>query len=555
MTTANKKHPAVREAERIKELEESQKTYETTEAVLQRESSDEEREEEIEYLTKPDLLVQTIKEVQKDVAGEEDTIAAISIITATRLVDNSIPESTNLLLSDKTGLGKDHTTKRTLDVVVPPEEHLHVTKMTPESFTYWHFKEEGWTWDHKVIHFEDITQYLLNCSTFKVMSSGDNYAVVVKDQKTIEIPINGKPCMILTSHHANPRDESLRRFRIGGLNDTEKQTRRILQKISTRYTGVSKSKENLVLRKALWRLQPYPVVIPYAELIQFFFPSDSLMRTQYHCFLDYIAGSAIFHQYQREKTENGELIANPDDYMIARMVLQYTTSNPLMVPMSKEYRDICTILKDTVEPMTVRELELKCDQSLPWLYKHLPIIAATKVIIKGKRESTEANKPVTTYQYAPHENPGMIPTWQKIQDKIHDIVYKTNKTKKTKYDSLLESWFSTANIKPIKPNEESDDFDLVFYGRRIPFNGKVLLVFSVFTVFLRETKNKRYERYYKNSLPLDEKVKQAIQITIDKPDNNYDDVLDILGEKGLEKLMDDGTFFEPVLGTLRYKEV
>jgi len=100
--------------------------------------------------------------------------------------------------------------------------------MTPEAFTYWHYKEDGFSWDNKVIHFEDITQQLLNCSTFKTMSSGDNLAVIVKEQKTIEIPIPGKPCMILTSHHTNPRDEALRRFRIGALNDTENQRKSII---------------------------------------------------------------------------------------------------------------------------------------------------------------------------------------------------------------------------------------------------------------------------------------------------------------------------------------
>ena len=72
-------------------------------------------------------------------------------------------------------------------MVVPKEDRYHVTKMSKEAFTYWHIGEP---WDNKVIHFEDITQELLNSSTFKVMSSGGSYAVVVREQKTIEIPID-----------------------------------------------------------------------------------------------------------------------------------------------------------------------------------------------------------------------------------------------------------------------------------------------------------------------------------------------------------------------------
>jgi len=456
----------------------------------------------------PNLLVDTIKEAQNNgVAGEEDTIVAITIIATARLVKNAIPESTNLLLSDKTGLGKDFTTKKTLEVIIPEEEHLHVTKMTPESFTYWHYKDLEWTWDQKVIHFEDITQALLNCSTFKTMANGENFAVVVKDQQTIEIPIYGKPCMILTSHHANPKDEALRRFRIGGLNDTNKQTRNVMDKISKKYTGQIEKIPDYILRSAVQSLESCEVIIPYAEIIQHFFPDDDIMRTHYQCFLDYICASAVFHQKQREKTPDGKLIATPDDYMIARMVLIYTTSNPKMIPLSKEYRDILKILEDNGE-LTVKELEPKCMFSLPWLYKHLPNLIATGLIEKGSKHDENANKNVTTYRFGDF-SAKMIPTWTELSDQIYEMIYKTNKTNKTETLQRLENWFSTANIKPIKPDCKKEEFSLVFYDRIIPLNREVFSVFSVFsifTAFLRERDEKRYEKYYAEPVPTEEQI-------------------------------------------------
>ena len=47
----------------------------------------------------PNLLINTVKEIQKEVAGEEDTIIAEIIIATTRLVKGAISESRNLLLS------------------------------------------------------------------------------------------------------------------------------------------------------------------------------------------------------------------------------------------------------------------------------------------------------------------------------------------------------------------------------------------------------------------------------------------------------------------------
>jgi len=250
----------------------------------------EQEKEIINILKEPSLLVNTIKEIQEaeGIAGEEDTILADIIVVNTRLVEDAIAESKNLFYSDTTGIGKDRVTKATNSVVVPSEDYLHVTKMTPEAFTYWHANDPDWSWDGKVIHFEDITQALLNSSTFKVMASGGSKAAVVKDQRTIEIEINGKPVMILTSHHANPNDENLRRFPIGGLDGSVEQTRRIKDRISRKYSMRKKVEPNLILRRALHSLRPCKVIIPYAELIQHFFPEDFIMRTHYNRFLDYI---------------------------------------------------------------------------------------------------------------------------------------------------------------------------------------------------------------------------------------------------------------------------
>ncbi len=457
-----------------------------------------EHEKQKKFLKDPELLIKTIKEVQNNgVAGEEDTIITLIIIASTRLVKNATPESRNLLLSDTTGIGKDHTTKKVLKTIIPEKNHLHVTKMSNQVFTYWHADEKDWSWDGKVIHFEDITQDLLNCSTFKVMASGNSKAAVLKDQKVIEPIVNGKPCMILTSHHANLEDEGLRRFPIGSLNDTIDQTKRVKDKISKAFTGREINKPDNILRSALISLDSYSVIIPYAELIQHFFPDDILMRTHFHRFLIYICASAVFHQAQRKKTENGELITTPDDYMIARLVLIYTTSNPKMIPMSKEYRDVLTILQENVEPMSVAEIFLKCDKSKDWLYRNLAKIVKTKLVVKSQRPDENANKNIVTYQYSPGLNFNAIPTWYEIQQKIDKIINKTKNTKKTDDDDILEKWFSDNKIKPRKPKNKKDDgFSLVFLGHEIPFNRKVFAVFLVLRQYLRERDEKRYSKYF-----------------------------------------------------------
>jgi len=511
MTTKKVKHPKQAEAERQKTIKEK---------IIEADKLEKECIKKTpKILSDPKLLINTVEEIQKEVAGEEDTIIAEIIIATTRLVKGAIPESKNFFLSDKTGIGKDHATKKTLEVIIPKDSNLHVTKMSNEAFTYWHANEELWTWDDKVIHFEDITQSLLNTSTFKVMSSGGSRAVVVKDQKTIEIPINGKPVMILTSHHANPEDEALRRFPIGSCDETIEQTTRIFEKISKKYTKRNDTEPDYVFRFAIKNLKPYSVVIPFAELIQFFFPKDILMRTHYQRFLNYICASAVFHQYQREKTENDELIATPDDYMIARMVLIYTTSNPKMIPMSKEYRDLLNMLKENVEKMTINEIVIKGDKSRDWYYRHLPRLCETGLLKTSKKYEEKANKEVKTYQYAPEENPNAIPTWLEIGKNLEDALKKVEKGKENQENQenqeflTLIKWFSDNKIKPRKPKKGG--LELVFLNVRIPFYREVFAVFLVLRHYLRERDEKRFKKYYfERSEEIKEKEKVKPQKTI-----------------------------------------
>jgi len=455
-------------------------------------------------LSDPALLPNTVNEIQKQVAGEEDTIIALIITATTRLVKNAIPESKNLLLSDTTGVGKDHVTKKTLEAIVPSDNLFSITKMSKEAFTYWHANEPEWTWDPKVIHLEDITQELLNSSTFKCMASGGSYAAVVNKQKTELLKINGKPVMILTSHHANPEDEGLRRFPIGTCDDTSRQTERIFDKISRKYTKRGGNEPDIIFRFAIKTLQLYSVVIPYAELIQFLFPQNTFMRTHYQRFLNYICASAVFHQYQRETTEDDEVIAEWEDYMIARMVLIYTTSNPSMLPMSKEYRDILDMLQQNVEPMTVNEMFLKGGTPKDWYYRNLPKIP---MLIKGEKFDNDANKKVTIYQYNPGQNPNSIPTLNEIFKILDDIINKkTHKTQKTNLENKIEQWFSDNAIKPRKPKtdekiDENEGVFLRFLTQKKNLQQRGFLVFSVFA-FLHERDEKRYKKYYADKIDL-----------------------------------------------------
>lgn len=59
---------------------------------------------------------------------------------------------------------------------------------------------------------------------FFVFSSGGSRATVIIKQSAIDIQINGKPSMFVTSYGTTPNHESLRRYPIINLDPSEDQT-------------------------------------------------------------------------------------------------------------------------------------------------------------------------------------------------------------------------------------------------------------------------------------------------------------------------------------------
>ena len=52
---------------------------------------------------------------------------------------------------------------------------------------------------------------------------------------------------------------------------------------------------------------------------------------------------------------------------------------------------------------------------------------------------------------------------------------------------------------------------------------------------------------------MDEKVKKAIKISMDRPEDNFDEICEVLGESGVEKLIKEGLFDDfCVCRTLRF---
>jgi len=375
------KHPKEIEAQRQKELHEK---------ALHQE------QQEQEILKNPKLLQKIIETIQQNgIQGEENTIMVLINKICLRLVKNATPTSGNVLLSDETGSGKDAITKAVCKLFL--EEHknwYHFTRISEHGLDYLCDDEGNFTLDGKVITLEDPPEEQLKSDAFRVATSGENAALTVKDHKKQILKNNGKPIFIITSRRASIDLEGIRRWECIKLDTSTRLTTEIIKQTLEQAEGKTPTQNNTDLEHALKQLLfPSEVIIPYATNIFRFLPKKLVMRTKVKSLLDYIKSSTTLHQYQRQKDEQGRLIANELDYDYGRYV--YQQLNQISVPMNIDERKFMAILQEHKEPMKINDISDKYNShGKKWIYDHLEDFKSKGLIKTSTEFNYEANKEI-----------------------------------------------------------------------------------------------------------------------------------------------------------------
>lgn len=353
-----------------------------------------------EFLANPDLLTNTVIEVNKFVAGEQDSILTIGLNACGRLVMNAAKTSYNIIPNDDSGAGKDYVTKATLLTFVP-KHHLEMrSRISPTAFNYWHTKESepNWNWDGKVLYLSDVSDVVLNSEVMKVFTSDDTKALIVKDQKAIELEIVGKPVLFATTANSAPGQEQLRRFSLMPMDSSIEQTNRIKSFITKIAVTGKKPLKNKVVEDAMKGLDRVNVVVPFGETLCRSFPNLIIARTAIGSFIDLIKASAALYQYQRARTTDDSIIATFDDYEYARQAFTKLTSGGSLVPLTKTQKHVLEVIDrfldcnvpakemKTHDFWAVKEIEQKVSTvTTQGLYKILDHLAENKFLERGEK--------------------------------------------------------------------------------------------------------------------------------------------------------------------------
>jgi len=378
-------------------------------------------------LKDPQLFERIDQELDKKIMGEKKARRAIFLITCGRLMRNCEPTSTNLLVNDESGKGKDHVTKNVLSLW-PKDDIHHQIRISPTAFTYWHRAdyEPQWSWDNKVVYLEDLSQSVLNCDALKTMASAQkysiNYSTITVNKNTDQIPFNGKPCLILTMAESAPIREILRRFPILSLEGGDGHTFNVMKFIAQKKNRGILPQFDPDITNALGSLVSVNVVIPFGDKIAEYLKNESshFYMTFFSRIVDFIGFSAVLHQYQRKFDHSGNVMAEKQDYEIAREVILSFSTSKSSIGLTKNQRRLIEALRG--KPLR-KASDILIDYpeiSRQKLYDNLDVLREMGIVREIVERDDILHRDVSKFELIGDERL-TLPSWEDLNSEVSHV--------------------------------------------------------------------------------------------------------------------------------------
>lgn len=160
-------------------------------------------------------------------------------------------------------------------------------------------------------------------------------------------------------------DEDRTRSIFLGCDESEAQSQKIIERLATESQSPMRQEEIesiISLHHTAQRLlKPYVIVIPFAKQLTTCLPARKPeCRRAFGYLLSLIKAVSLLHQYQREKTEDGNLIATLDDYEVVRQYLTQPIAIGLGVELTAGAARLLEVIESNYEiddPFTAHDLK------------------------------------------------------------------------------------------------------------------------------------------------------------------------------------------------------
>lgn len=274
--------------------------------------TDEQKEEAIRLLKSPTLIKLFLDICHTRYIGRDKVLILVKLATLTR----HLPRGLSVVLLGTSSVGKSEL----VDTVLMTCDPTRVENFSRTSAQYLLYRKEPL--EHKVITFYEfngadsssaiirtaLTEGELHLGTVQKDASGSLCATEIKKET--------QGLVILSTYTGSRIDGELAtRVLLQEITHDETLAREVYRR-KAEHTE-DKSDAFRVWKVADALIEARPVVIPYLRRLADLFPTrEERFHRDYDKTVMLIKASVLLHQYQREETEHGAVVANEDDYRL-----------------------------------------------------------------------------------------------------------------------------------------------------------------------------------------------------------------------------------------------
>lgn len=325
--------------------------------------TDKDREEALEYLQKPDLLLRIVRDMETcGLVGERVNSLIGYLASITRKTENPLA----VIIQSSSSAGKSTLMDAVLDFV-PEEEKVKYSAMTGQSLFYM----PSTNLKYKVLAISEEEGIERAKYALKILQSEKKISIATTSKDpvsgklaTMEYTVEGPVMIFLTTTNLEIDEELQNRAILLTVNEAREQTRIILrnQREEETLEGYTRKRDRdhlTRLHKNIQRvLETIVVVNPYAREMSF--PDTRLrMRRDHKKYLTLIRSIALLHQYIRKRnteTDTGgekfEYIeVTKEDIILANFLFQRIFQRNLD-DLSSQTRGILFQIHDMVEELS-----------------------------------------------------------------------------------------------------------------------------------------------------------------------------------------------------------
>ena len=348
-------------------------------------------------LKSPNLLRWVVNSIEEaGVAGERFLALTIYLTGTSRLLDHPL----SVIVQGPSASGKSYVIEQVAKLF-PAEAILSATEITQNALYYlppgeleYKFVVAGERPRRQNDETAQTTKALR-----EMISAGQLVKVVTisdgEGPRSVTVHQKGPIAYVESTTAPEIFEEDANRCLVLHSDERREQTRKILLADAKQLKGESTGERREQVRKefqCLHRLLvPLEVVIPFAERLAELFPDEPMeVRRSFGHMTSMVQTIALLHQYQRARDETGRIVAQPEDYFLARLLLDDVFGQSLGRKASEALKRFVARVRKFTGEHTAKELAQAMNMSERTAREHLTELLERGVIT----QSTQARGPI-----------------------------------------------------------------------------------------------------------------------------------------------------------------